>query len=423
MTHEVYLPWVGGSFSPEFESGLLGDFVRVTAVLHTLGPRGDEKPRSVGLTVPPRLTCADLKGYLAVEGVVSTCGGLEVTVQEDGPGLEDSEGLVLVAGQVVHLRRAAAMVSVTALTTTLGGDGSDEEVFELVLPSESSGAALKEQVEQATAGMLRPLAVFVAEASSPTPFAVGDDEVVKLADEQVIIVQREARGGGAAAAVAAVPAQAATAEVGLMGRLQRLVGMKQAQKRPGAAPGRFCLRCAANVKVKGTSVSCTSEVGWAGCVVFDVPDPAYFEVTVRLAADAPHAEARGLAGRWMLGVAPAAAAEVKTERQRQRLLGLAHFVTVCHGHPAKLHAPSMPRGTCGEDCAALPGELRKGQTLTLRWAAAGGGALMAQVDEGDPVALPYAPAPFDDVRPCLVFGGRPAEVEVLQLQSGTVGGA
>jgi len=155
-----------------------------------------------------------------------------------------------------------------------------------------------------------------------------------------------------------------------------------------------------------------------------VPDPSYFQITVQLTSDTPTAEADGFAGRWMLGLVPSAAAEVKTEKQRQRLLGLGYFVTVCHGHPAKIHAPSMPRGTCGEDCPLLPGELRRGQSLTLTWAATNGiGVLTAQVDDGDLVTLAYAPAVFDDVRPCLVFGGKMTEVLVPQLSVGKLGGA
>lgn len=72
----------------------------------------------------------------------------------------------------------------------------------------------------------------------------------------------------------------------------------------------------------------------------------------------------------------------------------------------------------------LPGELRRGQSLTLTWAATGtGGTLTAQVDDGEMVTLAYAPAVFDDVRPCLVFGGKPAEVRVPQLAGGFLGGA
>lgn len=84
----------------------------------------------------------------------------------------------------------------------------------------------------------------------------------------------------------------------------------------------------------------------------------------------------------------------------------------------------MPRGTCGEDCPMLPGELRRGQTLTLTWtAAAGQGVLTAQVDDGDLVTLAYAPAVFDDVRPCVVFGGKPTEVVIPQLAGSMLGGA
>uniref|UniRef100_A0A7S2MG14 Uncharacterized protein n=1 Tax=Alexandrium andersonii TaxID=327968 RepID=A0A7S2MG14_9DINO len=126
----------------------------------------------------------------------------------------------------------------------------------------------------------------------------------------------------------------------------------------------------------------------------------------------------------MLGVVPSVVAEVKTEKQRKTLIGLGYFITVCHGHPAKVIAPSMPRGTCGEDMHALPGELRKGQRLMLRWVAAKtGGSLQVRVDNGDSITLPYAPAPFDDVRPCLAFGGGPAELRVLQLGGGVAGGA
>jgi len=92
---------------------------------------------------------------------------------------------------------------------------------------------------------------------------------------------------------------------------------------------------------------------------------------------------------------------------------------VCHGHPAKLRAPSMPRGICGEDLPHVPGELCKGATVTLRWQKAGGNThFLAQIDDGELITLPYMPAPFDDVRPCVVFGGKPAELEVLELAPG-----
>jgi len=424
MTNEVYLPWAAGACAadPEyFSSGAAASdngFVHVTAVLH------GKAERSVSLLVPPKLTCADLKGHLAMEGVVSTCGGLSVALEEGGQVMDDSEGLTLAEGQVVHLQRAAEMVSVTVLTTAdRGGACEHEDVYELALPGESTGALLKEQIAEATAGSLKPVAIFMARGDDDTPYSIGDEEQVKLEADQVIIVQRSVEApqqpAAAAAAVEEKPVHS-----GLLGKFRsRFMGAPRAPPSQGP-PAAFCLRAASNIKVKGSLLSCASKEAWAGCAVFDVPDPAYFEITVRLVSDAPAAEAEGLAGRWMLGVVPSAVAEVRTERQRKRLIGLGHWLTVCHGHPAKIHAPSMPRGTCGEDCPALPGELQKDQTLTLRWALAGdGGTLMAQVDDGDAVSLQYSPAPFDDVRPCLVFGGRPADVRVLQLDTGRAGGA
>merc|ERR1712050_734372 len=166
------------------------------------------------------------------------------------------------------------------------------------------------------------------------------------------------------------PATEKTVPGGLLTSFRnRLLGTGGAQSAKGP-PTKFCLRCASNIRVKGSSLSCTSNLAWAGCAVFDVPDAAYFEITVQLACDAPLPESEGFAGRWMVGVVPVAAAAVKTEKQRRQLVGLGHFITVCHGHPAKVHAPSMPRGSCGEDCMALPGELKKGQKLTLRYTAA-----------------------------------------------------
>lgn len=433
MTKDIYLPWASASAEPEYDLPPLGlglstqAFVDVTVVLH------GKAPRSRALCVPARQAVVDFKGHLAVEGVVSTCGGLEISLEENGDVLADTSELELYTGQVIHLRRAAEMVSVTALTTAAGSnDTADEEVYELVLPSEVTGAALREKVAESTAGALVPVAIFVAEGEAMAPFAVGDDEQVQLANEQVIIVQRAPQSTEPSALVDAEQAPLAPVSSissgGLRGSLgtlrDKLLGTRRSPAVANSVPNRFGLRCASNLKVKGAILSCASKAPWAGCAVFDVLDPAYFEITVQLMQDAPTAEADGFAGRWMLGVVPSAAAEVKTEKQRKQLLGLGHFLTVCHGHPAKIHAPSMPRGTCGEDCSMLPGELRKGQSLTLRWAAtASGGVLTAQVDDCDAVSLPYAPAFFDDVRPCLVFGGKPTELRVLQLEFGVLGGA
>jgi len=380
--------------------------VNVTAVIH-----GKTK-RSVALTAPRRTTCEDLKALLAAEGAVAVIEGLAVLEEEGGRLRGDAEELELEEGSLVHLRSAGQAVCVTVLAAA-AADG-EEEVYELALPSETTGAELKAQVEEATAGALKPQAIFLAGSGSDAPPALKDTEPVRLAENQLLLVQR--------AAQEAPPAAAGEGAGGLLGALRG--GRVRSKSGTQGPPAKFCIRSALNIRAKGARISCTSKEEWSGCVVFDVPDAEYFEVAVQLLEDAPKAEAAGLAGRWMLGVAPSAVAEVKTEKQRRQLLGLGHWLTVCHGHPTKIQAPSMPRGTCGEDCAALPGELRKGQTLTLRWAAAKkGGALMAQVDEGDIVTLPYAPAPFDDVRPCLVFGGRPAELRVLQLESGLAGGA
>lgn len=416
---------------PDFpDSGGYGfavQFVDVTFVLH--GKAG----RSRSLSVPSKMTCADLKGHLAVEGVVPTCGGLEVAFEADAASIDDSAPLELMMGQVIHLRRASEMVSVTALTTTAAntyGMQPDEEVYELVLPNEITGLALREAIMQSTCGSLVPLAVFVSDSENAEPFAVGDEQEIELKNDQVILVQRlvapQPEGfAPLAPQVVAVPAERLSGGGG--GFLNSIANRLRGPKKQPAAAGpvnRFCLREAANIKVSGSTIACTAKTPWAGAAVFDVPDPSYFEITVQLTADAPLSEANGFDGRWMLGVVPSAAAEVKTEKQRQRLLGLGHFVTVCHGHPAKIHAPSMPRGTCGEDCAMLPGELRRGQSLTLTWAAtANGGVLTAQVDDGDMVTLAYAPAVFDDVRPCLVFGGKPVEAIVPQLAGGHRGGA
>jgi len=376
------------------------------------------------------MTCLDLKGHLAVEGVVPTCGGLEVAFEADGVAVEDSTDMYLMDGQVVHLRRAAEMVSITALTTS-GPDASsmptDEEVYELVLPSELNGLELREQIIQASGGALQPLAVFVA-AGEAEPTAVDDAQEVVLENDQVILVQRIVVAQAdlqvpLIAPQAMLVERPATGGCFLNAIASRLRGPKKVPAMQGP-PSKFCLREASNIKVSGSLISCTAKAPWAGAAVFDVPDPTYFQITVQLTADAPFAEADGLTGRWMVGLVPSAAAEVKTEKQRRRLLGLGHFVTVCHGHPAKIHAPSMPRGTCGEDCTLLPGELRRGQSLTLCWAASAvGGVFTAQVDDGDLYTLPYAPAVFDDVRPCLVFGGKPTEVRIPQLGGGVLGGA
>lgn len=428
MARDVYLPWVSGASCepsydlPEFPEygGFAVQFVDVTFVLH--GKTG----RSRNLSVPMKMTCADLKGHLAVEGVVPTCGGLEVALEENGLPIDDHTDLQLIDGQVVHLRRAAEMVSITALTTSsldARGAQPDEEVYELVLPSELTGFSLRDEIAQSTGGALLPLAVFVASSETSEPYAIGDEEEVALVNDQVILVQRSApQQIETRPAAMEVPVVEKSSGSFFNSIASRLRGPK---KTVSAGPSnRFCLREASNIKVTGVTLACTAKAPWAGAAVFDVPDPNFFQITVQLTADAPLAEADGFTGRWMVGVVPSAAAQVKTERQRQRLLGLGYFLTVCHGHPAKIHAPSMPRGTCGEDCAMLPGELRRGQSLTLSWAATpNGGVFTAQVDDGDLVTLAYAPAVFDDVRPCLVFGGKPTEVRIPQLAGGVLGGA
>lgn len=415
------MPWAGSSIEPEFEesSAHLGNasgFVSVTVILQ------GACIRSHTLMLPASLTCADLKGHLTVEGVLPTCCGWEFLLLEDGPQVGDDTDLQLQESQTVYLRRAPSYVSVTALATsgnsTLDSSRSDDDIYELVLPMEVTGRVLREQIEIATAGALRPVSIFVADGEDAA-HAVGDDEAVTLVDEQALIVQRETL----APLVADVQPQVPPPEIsapsrGLFGSLRkRLMGSKAVGGNTGH-PTSVRVRSTTNVKVKGATLSCTSKAAWAGCAIFDVPDPAFFELGVKLLANAPSAEADGLTGRWALGVVPlAATAPVKSKQDARNLLQQGYFVTVCHGHPAKLHAPSMAEGTCGEDCPALPGELQKDQTLTIRWAATSGtGTLTVQVDDDDAVALPYAPSSADQVRPCLVFGGKPTEVSVVQLQ-------
>eukprot|EP00441_Pelagodinium_beii_P043214 CAMPEP_0197650218 /NCGR_PEP_ID=MMETSP1338-20131121/30803_1 /TAXON_ID=43686 ORGANISM="Pelagodinium beii, Strain RCC1491" /NCGR_SAMPLE_ID=MMETSP1338 /ASSEMBLY_ACC=CAM_ASM_000754 /LENGTH=428 /DNA_ID=CAMNT_0043224573 /DNA_START=78 /DNA_END=1364 /DNA_ORIENTATION=- len=416
-TKEAFLPWAGAAFEPEYEENQHAasgsDFIEVTVVLH------GANTRIRTLSVPSKMSCADLKGHLAVEGVVPTCGGLEASFEEGGAPLADEAELHLVEGQVVHLTRAASLVSITALA--LGaGERADEEVYELVVPGEVTGLLLRMAIEQATAGALRPAAVFISEpGSEEAAHAVGDEETISLEDEQAIIVQRETPTEEHPVLVpVAAPAPPPPASKGFFSALKsKLIGSRGSKQE--GPPSSFCIRCASNMKVKGSVVSCTSSEPWSSCAIFDVPDPSFFELCVELLADAPSAEADSLASRWMLGLVPlqvAAEAGIKSEAGRRQLLSQGYFVTVCHGHPAKVHTPGMARGTCGEDCAALPGELRKGQTLTIRWAAAGA-TFSVQVDDCDTITLPYSPG-YTDVRPCIVFGGKPAEVSVLQLKPG-----
>lgn len=177
----LYLPWAGldaGGGPLGMDTGLIS----ITAVLH------GKTTRSVSVSVPNQLTCADLKGHLAVEGVVSSCGGLTVALQENGAALDDNQIFTAYPGQVVHLHRAAAMVHVTVLTTSASGShssNSDDEVYELVLPEMSLGYNLKEHIIHSTANALRPTAVFIAKAGDDEPYSVADDEHVELADDQL----------------------------------------------------------------------------------------------------------------------------------------------------------------------------------------------------------------------------------------------
>lgn len=402
-TKEAYLPWLSDSAPQPIYEGLgTNTFVEITVMFC-----GGSASRSRTLAVPLKLTCADLKGQLAVEGVVSTCGGLEVFLEEScTAAVDDCANLSLVAGQVLFLCRAASQVSVTALA--MSSDRTEEEVYELVVPNEVTGAKLRDAIEQATCGALRVAAIYLAEAADAGgAHAVADDEVVCLVDDQAIIVERMPD-----TAVKEAPASKTKASSGLFAAIKARL-----YRSPAEVPGRpasFGIRAASNIKVSGTTIAASGKEPWSSCVVFDVTDHDFFELTVRLLADAPAAEAEGLSGRWMIGIVPLASSAVKTEADRRRLLDEGYFLTVCHGHPAKLHAPSTTRGSCGEDFAALPGDLSRGQTLTLRWASVGS-TLSAQVDEFDAVTLPYCPRLGCEVRPCLVFGQKPAEISVVGL--------
>jgi hypothetical protein len=402
MASQPYLPWATGVVDLQYEAPLADATPAAPIVTIAASFAHAGALKTVNLSVPARLSCADLKGYLAQEGIVSTLDGMLLKLQEDGPAIEDAAELELLSGQMVHLQKAAEMVSVTVLTTTQGsGQNTDEDVYELVLPGDLSGASLRDHICEATAGALQPLAVFVAKGDDPNPVALMDEEPVQLFSEMVIIVQRERQA-------------VEQAEQAGVAHISEVMARKQLAAQ-GAPSGRFQQLCASNVKIKGWNVSSTSKAAWASCVVFDVPDPCFFEITVRLTQNAPP-PSDSVAGRWMVGLVPLAVAEVNTEKQRQRLVGLGYWLTVCHGHPAKLRAPSMPRGICGEDLPHVPGELCKGTTVTLRWQKDGGSTyFLAQIDGGELITLPYMPAPFDDVRPCVVFGGKPAELEVLDL--------
>jgi len=421
-TGGVYMPWALGFEDGPSEEKNSVRFVEITLVIY------GRDTRSKTLSVPADTDCMDLKGHLAVNGVVSTCSGLEVALEEGGKGLADSAKLKLCEGQTLHLTRGIEMVSVTALVS--GGGRSDDEVYELVVPSEATGASLREHISQCTSGALVAAAVFVARDENAA-HSVGDEEFVSLVDEQAIYVQRAVTAPSTVAPNQSAETQSHPAPGFINSMFSLLRGRRNLKdsKGSGAASG-FHVCSASNIKVMGGKVACTSKLPWAACAVFDVPDRKFFEICVQLLADAPTAEANGLAGRWMLGVVPTVFAATKTESDRRSLLHGGFFVTVCHGHPAKVRVPSMPRGTCGEDFAAVPGELRAGQTLTLRWTAGGSsqesGVLSVQVGDMDPVALPYAPPPFEEVLPCLVFGGKPVEVRVMQLEAAArvnVGGA
>jgi len=88
------------------------------------------------------------------------------------------------------------MVHITVLSTAATPSAlavSDEEVFELVLPSEMDGCTLKARIQESTSGALVPHAVYLAddEDADATPFAVADDQLVRLSDDQVIIAQKQ----------------------------------------------------------------------------------------------------------------------------------------------------------------------------------------------------------------------------------------
>merc|ERR1719387_3359984 len=107
----VYLPWATGFTSDPLHDTLTCHFVTVTVILH------GRETCSRTTTVPTKMTGADLKGHLAVNGVVTTCSGLEIALEEGGELVGDDIPLELREGQILHLRWGREMVSVTALVT------------------------------------------------------------------------------------------------------------------------------------------------------------------------------------------------------------------------------------------------------------------------------------------------------------------
>eukprot|EP00929_Paragymnodinium_shiwhaense_P004148 TRINITY_DN10487_c0_g1_i1.p1 TRINITY_DN10487_c0_g1~~TRINITY_DN10487_c0_g1_i1.p1 ORF type:complete len:327 (-),score=78.70 TRINITY_DN10487_c0_g1_i1:481-1461(-) len=307
------MPWTGGfGGDAVLEKMLATRTVDITVVLH------GKETRSRTLSAPSESSCKDLKGHFAVNGVAINGvvgSGLEVSLEEGGAALEDEVRLTLEEGQVLHLRPPVEKVSVTAFVSSGANVSGEEEAYLLVVPAEVTGAALREHIAQSTDGTLVAAAVLVAQDDGTTR-EVGDDEVMHLEDDQAIMVQRAAPPADVPAPPPAPPSSGFMSSM-----LARLRGKKNDQSSSGNG---FRVRCATNIRVKGSKVSCTTTRPWESLAVFDVPDPAFFEIAVRLLRDAPSEEAEGAA-------APQEAAKVCPSEELRR------------SRKSRVNSPSRPR--------------------------------------------------------------------------------
>jgi hypothetical protein len=107
-----------------------------------------------------------------------------VMPREDGAALPDDAVLDLSEGQVVLLRpRAHGLVNISVFVGR-GHDRPCETIYEVVVREELSGAELRRQIELETGGELKPISILLDEDHE-----LGDDEIVRLDDAQMIIAR------------------------------------------------------------------------------------------------------------------------------------------------------------------------------------------------------------------------------------------
>lgn len=183
------------------------------------------------LTYPLRFTgpvkVRDVKEQVEFESARSVLRDeLLVVPAEDAAALPDDHVLDLIDGQLVLLRpRAQGLVNISVFASK-GANRPCETIYEVVVREELSGAELRRQIDSETAGELRPTAILLDEDHE-----VGDNEIVRLDDAQMIIAQCAAIAPLSARTQTSSCATAPAATSGILSRwFQKSKGDSQVQE-------------------------------------------------------------------------------------------------------------------------------------------------------------------------------------------------